>query len=264
MKKLIVSIILLCTMGLSGCGDKQLTLIYFTDYNQLENPEGKYRSGDEFTFQVNGKRYEVMDGYAAEYLRIIKENEDNVYKLIMADSSRRVVFSMVTKKEGRTVEKDGKNIEGPYEIEAVRECTDIDDKIYILYSKYDTMIGNLFIEDLKSTHILEMDMDNYIVKQQYDFGKSVVVLTIHDGYVYTMEAGKVYRELLGQTGNKECMADLGFRGMPDIKEIDGLTFSTEVDGIKVIATVPDDQNEYIYKNIVLADIKYTDSPIESE
>ena len=249
-RRILISFIFLFTLLLSGCADKNLTVVHFESYNQLENPKGVYRSGDEFTFEINQQRYEVMDGYAAEYLRLIKEDEDNRYKLVMVNSKRNVVFSMITEKNCVS--------------EAVRECTDTDGKVYILYSKWDSAIGNLFLEDLKSTHILKMDMINYTVTKQYDFGESIVVITIHDGYVYTMEDGRVYRELLGQTGSKECMADLGFRGMPNIEEFASLTFSTEVDCLKVIATIIEDSEEYSYKDVTLADVKYTDSPIESE
>ena len=249
-RRILISFIFLFTLLLSGCADKNLTVVHFESYNQLENPKGVYRSGDEFTFEINQQRYEVMDGYAAEYLRLIKEDEDNRYKLVMVNSKRNVVFSMITEKNCVS--------------EAVRECTDTDGKVYILYSKWDSAIGNLFLEDLKSTHILKMDMINYTVTKQYDFGKSIVVITIHDGYVYTMEDGRVYRELLGQTGSKECMADLGFRGMPNFKEIKYLTFSTLEDGIEIIASLPDDESNYGYRDVVSADIKYTDSPIESE
>ena len=249
-RRILISFIFLFTLLLSGCADKNLTVVHFESYNQLENPKGVYRSGDEFTFEINQQRYEVMDGYAAEYLRLIKEDEDNRYKLVMVNSKRNVVFSMITEKNCVS--------------EAVRECTDTDGKVYILYSKWDSAIGNLFLEDLKSTHILKMDMINYTVTKQYDFGESVVVLTVHDGYVYTMEDGRVYRELLGETGNKECMADLGFRGMPNVEQFAGLTFRTEADGIKIIAGVKDEEKGYGYKSYQLAYVKHTDSPIESE
>ena len=261
---MIINFILLFIILLSGCGGKNLTPIYFESYNQLENPIGEYQSGGEYTFEVNHKRYDVMDGYAAEEIRIIGEDEDNIYKLIMTDSERNIIFSMITEKECETFYRDGKTIENTYKIEAVRGCTDTDGKVYIQYSKYDTIIGSMHIEKLKSTHILEMDMENYKVKQKYNFGESIVVLTVHDGYVYTMEDGRIYRELLGETGNQECMADLGFQGTPNIKIFKALRFKIELDGIKVIATIPDDEIKYRHEQVVLSDMKYTEQPIENK
>jgi hypothetical protein len=248
-KKLALNLIILFALLLSGCADKNATNIYFESYNKLENSKGSTR-GDDYIFEVENKRYQVMNGYTADQLQIIDGDEDTRYKLIMVDSNRKIIFSLITEKE--------------YEVEAVRECTDTDGKVYILYSKWDTMIGNLFLEDLKSTHILEMDMDRFKVKKQYDFGAHVIVLTVHKGYVYTMEDGRIYRKLINETGNKECMADLGFRGVPDVEEIGSLTFIIEPDGIKVTAFVPDEENEYRRKKVELSDIKYTDKPMESK
>jgi hypothetical protein len=248
-KRLVLSLMILFAVLFSACGDKEDTLIYFESYNQLENPEGLNLGGD-YTFEVDNKRYEVMDGYTARQLQIIDKDEDNGYKLIMVDSERKIIFSLITEKE--------------YEVEAVRECTDTDGKVYILYSKWDTMIGNLFLEDLKRTHILEMDMDRFKVKKQYDFGSQVLVLTVNNGYVYTMEDGRIYRKLINETGNKECMADLGFRGVPDVEEIGTLIFSTELDGIKVTAFVKDEEKKYIRKEVELSNIKYMDKPMESK
>ena len=264
MKKLIISLILLSTVLISGCGDKNLTLINFTSYNQLENPIGEYQSGDEYIFEVNQQRYKVMHGYLAEHLQIIGEDNDNKYKLILVDSNRKKLCTINTEKEYETLMRDGKTNEKEYDIESIRECTDTDGNVYILYSEYDTLIGNMFIEDLKSTHILEMDMDKYKVKQEYVFGESIVVLTVHDGYVYTMEDGRIYRELLGETGKQEYMADLGFRGTPNVSKIDIITFRTKTDGIKVTASIPDDKNKYSFKSVELLYMKYIDQPIESE
>ena len=264
MKKWIVSFILIFTVFMCGCGEKQLTLINFESYNQLENPEGEYHSGDEYIFEVNQQRYKIMHGYLAERLNIIGEDEDNQDKLILTYSNRKALSTIMTEKEYEAYTKEGKPLKKEYDTESIRECTDTDGKVYILYSKYDTAIGNLFLEDLKSTHILKMDMINYTVTKQYDFGESIAVITIHDGYVYTMEDGRVYRELLGETGNKECMADLGFRGMPNVEQFAGLTFRTEADGIKIIAGVKDEEKGYGYKSYQLAYVKHTDSPIESE
>jgi hypothetical protein len=247
-KNLALSLMILFVALFSGCGDKEATLIYFESYNQLENPAGPNLGGD-YTFEVENKRYEVMDGYTADQLQVLDGDEDIRYKLIMLDSDRKIIFSLLTEKE--------------YEVEAVRACTDTDGKVYILYSKWDTMIGNLFPEDLKSTHILEMDMDRFKVKKQYDFGVQVLVLTINNGYVYTMEDGRIYRKLINETGNKDCMADLGFRGIPDVEEIITLVFEIEQDGIKVIADAHDEETKYGFKNIELSDIKYTDKPMES-
>ncbi len=263
-KKLIICSMILLTLLLSGCGDNDLTFIYFESYNQLENPVGEYQSGGEYTFEANNKRYEVMDGYTASELQIIGKDEDNIYKLIMTDSERNIIFSMITEKECETLYRVGETIENTYKLEAVRGCTDTDGKMYILYSKYDTIKASMHIKKLKSTHILEMDMENYKVAKKYSFGESIVVLTVHDGYVYTIEDGRIYRELLGQTENKECMADLGFRGTLKVKKIKYLTFSIKMDGIEVVASVPDDESEYGYRDIVLSDMKYTDQPIESE
>ncbi|TCL60984.1 hypothetical protein EDD76_10181 [Kineothrix alysoides] len=248
-KKLALNLMVLFVVLFSGCADKNETLIYFISYNQLENPAGPNLGGD-YTFEVENKRYEVMDGYTAEHLQITDDDEDNRYKLIMADSDRKEIFSLITEKE--------------YKVEAVRECTDTDGKVYILYSKWDTDIGNLFLEDLKSTHILEMDMDCFKVKKQYDFGAQVLVLTINNGYVYTMEDGRIYRKLINETGNKECMADLGFIGVPNIEEFYKLIFRTEPDGIKVIAVVPDEESEYGINKVELSNIKYTDKSMESK
>ncbi|TCL60988.1 hypothetical protein EDD76_10185 [Kineothrix alysoides] len=191
-KKLALSLMILFEVLFSGCADKNATSIHFKSYNKLENSKGSTRGGD-YTFEVENKRYEVMDGYTAEYLQIAGEDEDNGYKLIMVDSVRKEIFSLLTEKE--------------YKVEAVRECTDTDGKVYILYSKWDTDIGNLFLEDLKSTHILEMDMNRFKVKNQYDFGAQILVLTVNKGYVYTMEDGRVYRKLINEMSHKECMAD---------------------------------------------------------
>jgi hypothetical protein len=248
-KRLALSFMILLAVLFSGCADKNATSIHFESYNQLENPEGPNLGGD-YTFEVENKRYEVMNGYTAEQLQVIDRDEDTRYKLIMLDSERKIIFSFITEKE--------------YEVKAVRECTDTDDKVYILYSKWDTDIGNLFLEDLKSTQILEMDMDRFKVKNQYDFGAQVVVLIVNNGYVYTMEDGRIYRKLINETGNKECMADLGFRGVPDVEEIGSLTFIIEPDGIKITAFVPDEENEYRRKKVEWSDIKYTDKPMESK
>ena len=263
-RRILISFIFLFTLLLSGCADKNLTVVHFESYNELEDFENEYHSVDDYNFEVDQQRYKIMRGYLAERLNIIGEDEDNQYKLILTYPNRKVLSTIMTQSEYTTFQKDGKTIKREYSIEAIRECTDTDKTVYILYSKWDTTIGNLFLEDLKSTHILKMDMINYTVTQEYDFGESIVVITIHDGYVYTMEDGRVYRELLGQTGSKECMADLGFRGMPNIEEFASLTFSTEVDCLKVIATIIEDSEEYSYKDVTLADVKYTDSPIESE
>ncbi|TCL60987.1 hypothetical protein EDD76_10184 [Kineothrix alysoides] len=248
-KNLALSLMILFALLFSSCADKNETLIYFESYNQLENPAGPTWGGD-FTFEVENKRYEVMDGYTAEHLQIMDKDEDTRYKLIMVDSDRKVIFSRITERE--------------YEVKAVREYTDTDGKVYILYSKWDTMIGNLFLEDLKSTQILEMDMDRFKVKKQYDFGAQILVLTVNKGYVYTMEDGRIYRKLINETGNKECMADLGFRGVPNIEKIGTLVFEIEPDGIKVIADAHDEETKYGFKNIELSDIKYTDKPMESK
>jgi hypothetical protein len=248
-KRLALSFMILLAVLFSGCADKKATRIYFESYNKLENSKGSTQ-GDEYIFEVDNKRYQVMNGYMAYQFQIIDMDEDNGYKLIMADSDRKEIFSLLTEKE--------------YEVGAVRACTDTDGKVYILYSKWDTMIGNLFLEDLKSTQILEMDMDRFKVKNQYDFGAQVVVLIVNNGYVYTMEDGRIYRKLINETGNKECMADLGFRGVPDVEEIGSLTFIIEPDGIKVTAFVPDEENEYRRKKVELSDIKYTDKPTESK
>ncbi|WP_132038477.1 hypothetical protein [Kineothrix alysoides] len=248
-KNLALSLMILFVALFSGCADKNETLIYLESYNELEHPTGPSLGGD-FTFEVENKRYEVMNGYTAEQLQVIDRDEDTRYKLVMLDSERKIIFSLITEKE--------------YEVKAVREFTDTDGKVYILYSKWDTMIGNLFLENLKSTHILEMDMDRFKVKKQYDLGAQVIVLTVNNGYVYTMEDGRLYRKLINETGNKECVADLGFRGVPNIEEIDSLIFEVEPDGIKVTAVVPDEETKYSFKNIELSDIKYADKPMESE
>ncbi|TCL60991.1 hypothetical protein EDD76_10188 [Kineothrix alysoides] len=248
-KKLALSFMILFVVLFSGCGDKKETRIYFESYNKLENSMGSTR-GDDYTFEVDNKRYEVMNGYTAEHLQIIDKDENNGYKLIMADSDSKEIFSVTTEKE--------------YEVKAVRECTDTDGKVYILYSKWDTMNGKLSLKDLKSTQILEMDMNRFNVKKQHDFGVLAVVLTVNNGYVYTMEDGRVYRKLINETGNRECMADLGFRGVPDGEEIAKLIFRTEPDGIKVIAAVPVKVIHFINKKVVLSDIKYTDKPMESK
>ncbi|TCL60990.1 hypothetical protein EDD76_10187 [Kineothrix alysoides] len=232
---------------LAGCGMRTGTLIYFESYNELEHPAGPSLGGD-YTFEVDNKRYEVMNGYTAEQLQIIDRNEDTRYKLIMLDSDRKEIFSLITEKE--------------YEVKAVRECTDTDGKVYILYSKWDTDIGNLYVDELKSSHILEMDMDRFKVKKQYDFGVQVIVLTVNNGYVYTMEDGRVYRKLIDETGNKECMVDLGFRGVPKEEELGSLTFNIKNDGIEVRAHIPDDTSISKYTEEILADIKYPDKPIE--
>ncbi|TCL60983.1 hypothetical protein EDD76_10180 [Kineothrix alysoides] len=250
MKKILVlSFMILFAVLFSGCGDKEATLIYFKSYNQLENSKGSAQ-GDDYIFEVENKRYQVMNGYTAHQLQIIGKDVDNGYKLIMADSDKKVIFSLITEKE--------------YEVTAVRECTDTDGKVYILYSKWDTMIGNLFLEDLKSTQILEMDMDNFKVKKQYDFGAQVLVLTVNEGYVYTMEDGRIYRKLINETGNKDCMADLGFRGVPDVEEIGTLIFSTELDGIRVTAIIKDEESEYGRSKVELSNMKYTDKSMESK
>ncbi|TCL60985.1 hypothetical protein EDD76_10182 [Kineothrix alysoides] len=250
MKKILaLSLMILFVVLFSGCGDKRATLIYFESYNKLENSKGSTLGGD-YTFEVDNQRYQVMNGYTADQLQVLDGDEDIRYKLIMLDSDRKIIFSLITEKE--------------YEVKAVREFTDTDGKVYILYSKWDTMIGNLFLEDLKSTHILEMDMDSFKVKKKYDFGAQVIVLTVNEGYVYTMEDGRVYRKLINETGNKECMADLGFRGIPDVAKFVSMTFITEVDGIKVIADVRDEENKHDFKNVELSDIKYTDKPMESK
>ena len=263
-KGILISFVFLFTLLLYGCADKNLTLLYFESYNELEDFAYEYHSGDDYNFEVNQQRYKVMHGYLAERTTIIGEDENNKDKLILTDSNNKILSTIMTEIEYTTFKHLGETIKREYDTESIRECTDTDGKVYILYSKYDTAIGNLFLEDLKSTHILKMDMINYTVTKQYDFGESVVVLTVHDGYVYTMEDGRVYRELLGETGNKECMADLGFRGMPNVEQFAGLTFRTEADGIKIIAEVKDEEKGYGYKSYELVHVKYTDSPIESE
>ena len=264
MKKRIISLIFLFMILLYGCGDKNFTHIVFESYNELEDFEYEYHSRDKYNFEVNQQRYKIMHGSLAEQITIIRKDENNKDKLILMGTNNKILSTIMTEIEYTTFKHLGKTIKREYGTESIRECTDIDGKIYILYSKYDTDIGNLFLEELKSTHILEMDMDNYTVTKQYDFGESVAVITIHDGFVYTMEDGRVYRELLGQTGSKECMADLGFRGMPDVEQFAGLTFRTEADGIKIIAEVKDEEKGYGYKSYELVHVKYTDSPIESE
>lgn len=247
MKKieLFVIIILVATF-VSGCGGKRLTVVYFEPYNDLE----EQHSGADFKFKANEQTYMVMTGNEAASNKIIESDENSSYKVIMTDSGNNIVFSLSTEKD--------------YDVDSPRECTDTDGKVYIFYSKWKSMLGRgaSYIEDLKSTHILEMDMDNMEVKKQYDYGESIVVISVHDGYVYTMEGGLVYRALLERPEDKECMADLGFRGMPDFDIIRWLGFCTKINGIQVIATTPDKEAEYGYRDIVLADIKYTDEPIE--
>ena len=235
-------ITILCLTGCLTARDKTGTMIRFESYNQLENPPGK-SSGDDFTFDYNGQRYEVMNGYTANYLQIIEKSEDNRYKLVMADSNREKLFSIITEKE--------------YEVEAVRECTDTDGTVYLFYSKWDAEIRNLFLDDLISSHILQMNMDNYTLQQEYVFPEEVIVLTVHDGYVYTVEDGRIYRSLLPDGTDKECMADLGYRGIPKEEVIDSVRFCTEAEGIVVKMWRTDEDRE-----ITAADFKYTDPPME--
>ena len=248
-RKYMFSFMLVLAILLSGCGDKNLTLLYFESYDELQNPKEDYHSGDEYIFEVDGKRYKVMHGYLAEQLKLIEEKEDNRYKILITDGDLNQLFSMITKRE--------------YAIEAIRECSDTNGKVYILYSNWDSDIGNLFLEELKSTHVLELDMQQMEIKKEYEFGESILVLSIHDGYAYTMEDGRVYRELLDKSGKKECMADLGFRGMPDIIEMEKLSFYKEAYGIKIVKAVRDKEN-YSFRNVIIADIKYTDEPIETD
>ena len=254
MRKKLVIVPLLITVCmfvfLTGCfviKREHKTLINFKSYNQLEMQPGQEFSED-FLCEIDGKRYEVMDGYAAKHFQIIEDSEDNQYKLLLVDSDRKELFTIMTERN--------------YEIEAVRECTDTDGEVYLFYSKWNTEIGNLFLDELQSSHILQMNMENYTLQQEYVFPEEVIVLTIHDGYVYTVEDGRIYRSLLQDGTDKECMADLGYRGIPKEKDIGTISFCTEKDGIVVEIWIPDENNEYVKKKVIAADFKYTDPPME--
>lgn len=248
MKRIFVLEIILIMLFLTGCNNNTGTSFSFESYNQLENPLGKRQSNNEFTFEVDNKRYEVMNRYTAKYLKIAGWDKDNKYKLIIADSDRKEIFSMDTEKK--------------YKIEAVRECTDTDGKVYIFYSKWDNHTKNLYLDDLISTHILEMDMKELKVNKQYDFGPEVLVLTVHDGYLYSVEYGTIYRSKIEDLTKKEYVADLGYRGIPRKLLYKELKFDITDEGIDVRAIIPNINSSTKYSEGLIENIKYADLPAE--
>ena len=243
MKKFVILGLLIMVLShVGGCRDGSGMQIDFESYNELENPLGENGSGI-FPFEMEHERYELLNGHYAEIFGAIEEGENNRYKLVLVDSDRQELFTTITEKQ--------------YQLKAIRECTDIDGTMYLLYSKWDPTVQCLYLDDLKSTHILQMDMNNYTMQQEYIFPKEVIVLSIYDGYVYTIENGRIYRSLLQDGTDKECMADLGYRGIPTKEKIDTAFFYTKADGIVVKMWRTGEGEE-----IIAADFKYTDSPME--
>lgn len=235
---------------LSGCAHKILTDIYFESYNELEDTQESIYERYGFVFSAYGRRYKILTGDDAEHLKYTDEDKQNQYKIMIANEAKEIIFSLDTDSE--------------YSINGIRECTDSDGKIYVMYSKYDASFSSMYIDELKSTYVLEMFIDKNTVniKKQYYFGPAIVVITIRNGYIYTMEDGRIYRKMLDGTGKKECMADLGFRGMPDPQIITELYFQTGTSGIEVNANYLINKEEYTIINKVIADVGYKDQPIE--
>ena len=107
-------------------------------------------------------------------------------------------------------------------------------------------------------------MDKFTVKKQYDFGAQVIVVSVYDGYVYFVEDGRVYRSKIEKLSEKECMADLGYRGIPNSNLLRSFGFIIKSDGIEIITFVPDEKKHGGPSKCILEDIKYTDEPIENE
>ena len=243
MKKIIlVTIMMTILFRVGGCTDARGTEINFESYIQESNPPGE-SEGDDFTFTADGTRYEVMNGYTADNLDIIERSEDNQHKLVMAGPDREVIFMGVSDEENG--------------IEAVRACVDTDGKVYLFYSNWYKELRNLFLDDLTSSHILQMNMDDYTVQNEYNFPQEILVLTVRDGYVYTVENGRIYRSVLLDGSNRECLADLGYRGIPDREKMTDINFYIEIDGIAVKMWKTGEEEE-----IIAADFKYTDPPME--
>ena len=212
--------------------------------------QGAENCGNEFTFQVDGKRYEVMSGLIARSLRLVNDDEMPGYQLLVFDEERNLVLSTST--------------ERGHSMDPIRAYVDIDGKVYIVFSNWDTGLGTRYLDELMSSHILEINMENFTVENRYDFGAGILALTVHDGYVYTLEDGRIYRSKTDNLEEKECMADLGYRGIPNGKKIEDLNFNVKIDGVEVMGYIPDDETLIGVREETLAYIKYTDEPIEDE
>lgn len=249
MKRIFVLEIILIMLFLTGCNyNERGTCIVFNEYNQLDNKMEQLYYLSQFEFK--NKRYQVMTGAEADQLNIIETDENRDYKLVIVDSDNKVLSSMMTEKQ--------------YYIDALHVCTDIDGRVYILYSKWDSGWHGIYFPEFRSSHILEMDMENFKVKNQYDFGAEKMVLTVYDSYVYFVEDGRVYRSKIKKLSEKECMADLGYRGFPNPKLLRTFYFIIKSDGIEISVFVPDKKEDNNVSECIIADIKYTDEPIESE
>lgn len=221
---------------------------YYQNFDEIKGKKKDVYKDEDYVFEVKDKKYTIMSGVVAQKLGLIEKSDSNLYQLLLFDEKQNLIFSKMTTKE--------------YNIKTIRECSDTDGSTYIFYSKYDMSQKNPCIENLKNTYVMEIDIDNCEIRKEYEFGPFVMVLSIHDGYVYTLEDGRIFKKLLGDTQRGDCIKDLRFRGSPDIEEYSALTFLTESDGIKISADVLLPVTLYSFLSEELYEIKYTDTPIK--
>lgn len=242
--------LLICIMLLlTSCGEKLETTIYFFCSNEIDHLQDVVIP-EVFPFEANHQKYEVMSDWSAENIRDIGDQENDGTWLYMLDEQQNIVFTYDT---GET-----------YPLYSIHANEDIDGKVYIMYYPLcSDGVGISYYEDYVSSHILELDIKSFEVKNKYDFEKGTMVITVQNGYAFFIEDGRVYRMLLSGDGEKECMADLGYRGLPQNKDVSDIYVYVEENYIKVTGC----QILLDYRgktNRFSKSFMYTDSPIESE